>query len=167
MKFNKDNFKQIVLYIINKISGSELGKTKLHKILVLSDLEKYMKLNDTITGEIYIRNYYGPTSKHLQEILDELENERAIKVNRIDDDSMWLFYPEKQADISFLSEKDVSIINNKIEYLRQFKAIDLSMITHTPYWQALKNGDEMQIELYAEEMFIDNNINVELDKIDA
>ena len=39
MKFNKDNFKQIVLYIINKISGSELGKTKLHKILVLSDLD--------------------------------------------------------------------------------------------------------------------------------
>ena len=101
MKFNKDNFKQIVLYIINKISGSELGKTKLHKILVLSDLEKYVKLNDTITGEIYIRNYYGPTSKHLQEILDELENERAIKVNRIDDDSMWLFYPEKQLYLSY------------------------------------------------------------------
>ena len=167
MTFNKNNFKQIVLYIINNISGSELGKTKLHKILVLSDLEKYIQMNETITGETYIRNYYGPTSKHLQETLDELKSEKAIKENRVDDDSMWLYYPVKQADISFLNENDKHIIDKLINQLRQYTAVDLSMLTHTPYWQGLQNGDIMQIELYAEEYFIDNDIPVDLDRIDA
>lgn len=48
-------------------------------MLVLSDLEKYVKLHDNITGETYIQSYYGSTSKqHLQEILHELENENYI-----------------------------------------------------------------------------------------
>lgn len=167
MTFNKDKFKQIVLYIINNISGSELGKTKLHKILVLSDLEKYLQTNNTITGETYIRNYYGPTSIHLQEVLDELHKEKAVKIDRVDDDSMWLYYPMKNADLSFLNENDKNIIDKLINQLRQYTAVDLSMITHTPYWQELQNGDVMQIELYAEEYLINNDISVELDKIDA
>ena len=40
MRFENFKFKQIVLYIINKINKQELGNVKLNKILWFSDLEK-------------------------------------------------------------------------------------------------------------------------------
>lgn len=100
-------------------------------------------------------------------MLDELHKEKAVKIDRVDDDSMWLYYPMKNADLSFLNENDKNIIDKLINRLRQYTAVDLSMITHTHYWQELQNGVFMQIELYAEEYLINNDISMELDKIDA
>ena len=57
MNYNKYTFKQIVLYIINKINKQELGNVKLNKILWFSDLEKCKNEAYTITGKTFIINF--------------------------------------------------------------------------------------------------------------
>ncbi len=51
MKFDQYKFKQIVLYIINKINKKQLGNAKLNKILWFVDLAKCDNTGYSITGE--------------------------------------------------------------------------------------------------------------------
>ena len=59
MKFDQYKFKQIVLYIINKINKKQLGNVKLNKILWFADLAKCDNTGYSITGEKYIRQNYA------------------------------------------------------------------------------------------------------------
>lgn len=147
MKFNSEKFKQIVLYIINCKYGSQLGNTRLHKILWFSDLENYRNTYKTITCETYLRRDYGPISKHLFYTLENLRDNGFISIDRVDDESMWLYYPLRKADISFLTEAEKNIIDSKINELSGLSASDLNKITHTPLWESLKDGDVMGVSL--------------------
>lgn len=59
----------------------------------------------------------------MQEVLDKLHKETAVKIDRVDDDSMWLYYPMKNADLSFLNKNDKNIIDKSIKtiYCCRFK----------------------------------------------
>lgn len=69
---------------------------------------------------------------------------------------MWLYYPLRKADISFLTEAEKNIIDSKINELSGLSASDLSKITHTPLWESLKDGDVMDVSLAYIETLRDN-----------
>ena len=156
MNYNKYTFKQIVLYIINKINKQELGNVKLNKILWFSDLEKCKNEAYTITGETYIKQNYGPVVKHLPSILRELEKiDKAITIERETPDSMLLYTPVKKADTN-LFKNDIKYIDETIEKLRHMKSKDISKLTHTKLWESLNIGEVMPVDVEALEYFVDN-----------
>ena len=156
MRFDNFKFKQIVLYIINKINKQELGNVKLNKILWFSDLEKCKNEAYTITGETYIKQNYGPVAKHLQSILRELEKiDKAITIERETPDSMLLYTPVKKADTN-LFKNDIKYIDETIEKLRHMKSKDISKLTHTKLWESLNIGEVMPVDVEALEYFVDN-----------
>ena len=156
MRFENFKFKQIVLYIINKINKQELGNVKLNKILWFSDLEKCKNEAYTITGETYIKQNYGPVAKHLQSILRELEKiDKAITIERETPDSMLLYTPVKKADTN-LFKNDIKYIDETIEKLRHMKSKDISKLTHTKLWESLNIGEVIPVDVEALEYFVDN-----------
>lgn len=156
MRFDNFKFKQIVLYIINKINKQELGNVKLNKILWFSDLEKCKNEAYTITGETYIKQNYGPVAKHLPSILRELEKiDKAITIERETPDSMLLYTPVKKADTN-LFKNDIKYIDETIEKLRHMKSKDISKLTHTKLWESLNIGEVMPVDVEALEYFVDN-----------
>ena len=157
MRFDKFKFKQIVLYIINKINKQELGNVKLNKILWFSDLEKCKNEAYTITGETYIKQNYGPAAKHLPSVLRELEKiDKAITIERETPDSMLLYTPVKKADTRQFKD-DIKYIDEVIDRFRKMKAEDISELTHTSLWEKLNNGDIMPVEVAASEKYINND----------
>lgn len=115
MKFDQYKFKQIVLYIINKINKKQLGNVKLNKILWFADLAKCDNTGYSITGEKYIRQNYGPVATHLPQALEELEREdKAITIERETPDTMILYTPVKKADILTFKD-DIVYIDEVIE----------------------------------------------------
>lgn len=159
-KYNKEYFEEIVLYIINKINGKDLGKVKLHKILWFSDLEKYLQAGHTITNCRYVRQKRGPMSRNLDKTIEALVKRDAITQDREDDESQWIYQPNCSADVSFLSEDDIKIIDNQIERIRNMMARDISEETHTSTWRALSNGQDMSVALVAMEKLVNNDIDV-------
>ena len=156
MRFENFKFKQIVLYIINKINKQELGNVKLNKILWFSDLEKCKNEAYTITGETYIKQNYGPVAKHLPSILRELEKiDKAITIERETPDSMLLYTPVKKADTN-LFKNDIKYIDETIEKLRHMKSKDISKLTHTKLWESLNIGEVIPVDVEALEYFVDN-----------
>lgn len=156
---DKEKFSQVVLYILNKINGSQLGSVKLNKILWFADVKMVELGKEQITGDTYIRKDYGPVSKHLNYILRTLASERSIKIERENPDSMWLYTPLKDADINAIKEDEKSIIDKYIEDFRYMAPSDISNMTHTPYWQNLNNNDKMFVEIAAIERMKNNNID--------
>ena len=157
MRFDNFKFKQIVLYIINKINKQELGNVKLNIILWFSDLEKCKNEAYTITGETYIKQNYGPVAKHLPSVLRELEKiDKAITIERETPDSMLLYTPVKKADTRQFKD-DIKYIDEVIDRFRKMKAEDISELTHTSLWEKLNNGDIMPVEVAASEKYINND----------
>lgn len=161
--FDEKRFNQIVLYIINQINGSQLGNVKLNKILWFSDLEKCRLTSDTITGETYIRQDYGPVSKHLSNALNELKKNHSLRIERQDPESMWIYTPLKSTDIQFLSDDDKNIIDSQIKRLRDMRSSDISNMTHTLIWESLKNNDEIPVDAVAMEQFINYDTDIDWD----
>lgn len=156
MRFDNFKFKQIVLYIINKINKQELGNVKLNNILWFSDLEKCKNEAYTITGETYIKQNYGPAAKHLPSVLRELEKiDKAITIERETPDSMLLYTPVKKADTN-LFKNDIKYIDETIEKLRHMKSKDISKLTHTKLWESLNIGEVIPVDVEALEYFVDN-----------
>lgn len=160
MKFDQYKFKQIVLYIINKINKKQLGNVKLNKILWFADLAKCDDTGYSITGEKYIRQNYGPVATHLPQALEELEkDDKAITIERETPDTMILYTPVKKADILTFKD-DIVYIDEVIEKFKKMKSNKISELTHTKLWQSLNNGDEMPVEVASSEKYVDNNIDI-------
>ena len=138
MRFENFKFKQIVLYIINKINKQELGNVKLNKILWFSDLEKCKN------------------AKHLPSVLRELEKiDKAITIERETPDSMLLYTPVKKADTRQFKD-DIKYIDEVIDRFRKMKTKDISELTHTKIWESLNIGEVIPVDVEALEYFVDN-----------
>jgi hypothetical protein len=61
MKFNNKKFSNLVHYICYKCDDpSQLGATKLNKILWYCDMFSYRWNSESMTGENYIKRQFGP-----------------------------------------------------------------------------------------------------------
>lgn len=84
-KFNKEKFKELIIYILNKIaSHPEFNEQTLHKILFLIDFEHYETYNKHFTGETYLRRKNGPYPRDYKLIISEMI--KSQEITRIEDE---------------------------------------------------------------------------------
>ena len=75
-----DVFCQVVLYVLEQVGElPNIGETALHKILYFIDFDYFEKFEESLMGETYIKNYYGPTSKNLARVLYQMETAGKVK----------------------------------------------------------------------------------------
>ena len=75
-----DVFRQVVLYVLEKAGElPNIGETALHKILYFIDFDYFEKFEENLMGETYIKNRYGPTSKNLIKLLNQMESAGIVK----------------------------------------------------------------------------------------
>ena len=76
---NLDKFKQVLLYVLNKVGGKpNVGETVLHKLLYFIDFDYYEKFEENLMGATYIKNHHGPTSVELGEIIKEMQEQGEL-----------------------------------------------------------------------------------------
>jgi hypothetical protein len=64
---NIGKFKEVLLYILNKIgSKPNIGETVIYKLLYFIDLNYYEKYEEQLIGATYIKNHHGPTLKEFK-----------------------------------------------------------------------------------------------------
>ena len=63
-----EKYKHFVHHIIEESSNPDmLGAIRLNKALWFSDIVSYLDCGESITGEIYVKNHYGPTPKNISD----------------------------------------------------------------------------------------------------
>lgn len=85
----KENRLEMVIYYLVKNLGNRLTKTKLMKLLFISDYiakeGKNLGIGKTITGTKYIYYHYGPFSFDVYPAIDEINGYEILELNLSED----------------------------------------------------------------------------------
>ena len=126
MDFNKEKFKMVLHYIINK-SGvrNTVGRTVLHKLLYFSDFNHYELYEKSITNETYIKKSRGPIPIHFEEAIDELEAEQKITRGKRKlpcGKTMNRYYSIKEPSVD-LTEDELAVIDKVIKEIGRLNGL--------------------------------------------
>lgn len=145
-EFNKEKFKNLVLYVCSKCDPKELGSTKLNKVLLYSDMFSYLHLQGPITGEIYVKRQFGPVPKHILPIIAEMELEGKIvtrdgKIFRYDKKE---YIALKDPDLTLFTADEISMVDDLIEIIcKEHTAKSISEASHDRIWELAEIGEEI------------------------
>lgn len=150
---NIGKLKALVHYVCYKAPDPrKLGKTKLNKILFFSDVEAYLSLGRPITGEEYVKHQYGPVSRHLDEVLRELEEERLIALSEASGYSIYadapytqrLFISLEKPRLDAFTPDEVSIADETINTIcHRYSAREISELSHDVVWKSAEIGETL------------------------
>jgi len=115
-----DRLKTLVFYICYLAKDpSVLGATKLNKILWYSDVIAYRDLGKSLMGEGYVKHVYGPVPKHIDSVVQRLQDEKKLAVREVD---AW-GYPKREffalskPELSGFGPEEISIVNEVSHYV--------------------------------------------------
>ena len=151
MQFNRDKFKALVHLVCRECRDpSKLGKTKLHKILWLSDVENYKIRATPLSGERYIKQRFGPCADHLDSVLNELVKEGRLHIESPEEEyESFKFYAKGEPDISLFSDKEMNTIKNQIiNIYGSHTATSISDRSHDEIWEMAIMYEEIPYHAY-------------------
>lgn len=128
-----DKFKEVFLYIINKIGSKyNVGQTVLYKILYFIDFDYYEKYEEQLIGAKYIKNTFGPTPVGFAKIVQQMQKDgdcEEVKSKYFEREQT-KYLPRRKADISCLSAQELEHINATIKKYADWSATELSNYSH-------------------------------------
>lgn len=130
---NLAKFKQVVLYVLNKIGEKpNFGETVLHKLLYFIDFDYYEKFEESLMGGTYLKNDYGPTSDDLAPLINEMLERGEIEAITREH----FGYPQKKylarinPDLDIFSEREINHIDEVLARLADKSATELKQHSH-------------------------------------
>ena len=112
MEFNKEKFKTVLSYPINRCENkANVGKTLICKLLYFSDFNYYEKYETAIIH-------------HIDEVINEMFDERLLIIEKKPyiETTIHKHYLQKILDLTLLNTKELSIINELIDKISDMSA---------------------------------------------
>ena len=163
-----DKFKQVLLYVLNKVGGKlNVGETVLHKLLYFIDFDYYEKFEENLMGATYIKNHHGPTSVELGSVIEEMQQQGEIEAVR----SAYFKYHQKKylarkrPNLETLSAREIDHIDEVLARLSDKNAKEMEAYSHGDIpWQAAQDGKPLSYEsvFYRDERYSVRNYDDEL-----
>lgn len=167
-KKNLDKFKQVLLYVLNKVGGKpNVGETVLHKLLYFIDFDYYEKFEENLMGATYIKNHHGPTSVELGVIMKEMQEQGEIEAVK----SQYFKYlqkkylPRKRPNLDILSAREIEHIDDVLARLSDKNAAEIENYSHEDIsWKSAQDGKSLSYEsvFYRDERYSVRNYDDEL-----
>jgi len=146
---NIEKFKEVLLYILEKVgSKSNVGQTVLYKLLYFIDFNYYEKFEEQLIGATYIKNHHGPTPKEFTRIVEEMEGKELVKIqDKYFQYPRTKYIPLRNPDLSKLSARELSVINDVLNKLPDMNAAQISDYSHNDVpWLAAEKGKVIEYE---------------------
>lgn len=145
-----DRFKQILLYILEKVGGKpNVGLTVLYKLLYFIDFDYYEKYEEQLMGLTYIKNHHGPTPKEFIKVIEEMKRKKELEEVK----SQYFkfeqrkYLPRIKADLSQLNGREIEMIDAVLARLSDMSATELSNYSHSDVpWASHEDGEEINYE---------------------
>lgn len=146
-KFNKDKFKQVLLYILDKCGAkANVGETVLYKLLYFSDFNYYELFENYLTGAAYRKISFGPAPCEFQPIVQEMIEEG--KLQKVTTEYYGMpqkkYLPLVKADVNEWnwSAREKEVIDSVIERLSSMDATTISEFSHGDIpWEVTQDKD--------------------------
>jgi len=147
---NLEKFKQVLLYILNKVGGKpNIGETVLHKLLYFIDFDYFEKYEENLMGAIYIKNHHGPTAVALKSIIDKMQKKGELEAVK----SKYFKYKQKKylahkrPNLDVLSAREIEHINDVLARLSDKNATEIERYSHEDIpWKSAGDGETLSYE---------------------
>jgi transcriptional regulator with XRE-family HTH domain len=149
-KKNLNKFKEVLLYILNKVgSKPNIGESVLYKLLYFIDFNYYEMYEEQLIGATYIKNNYGPTPKEFIVVIEEMiDKEEIVKV-----EDKYFQYPQRKylplrpPDLSGLRANELKMIDEVLEKYSDMNAKKISECSHKDVpWLTTDDGEIIDYE---------------------
>jgi transcriptional regulator with XRE-family HTH domain len=145
-----DKFKEVLLYILNKVGGKpNVGQSVLNKLLYFIDFDYYEKYEEQLIGAHYIRNHYGPTPVELLKVVEDMKAEgEIIEVkNKFFRFEQKKFLPLRKPNLENLSAREIEHIDDVLCRLSDKTANEIKNYSHDDIpWKIHKDGERIDYE---------------------
>ena len=147
-----DKFKQVFLYILEKVGGKpNVGLTVIYKLLYFIDFDYYEKYEEQLMGLTYIKNHHGPTPKEFVKVVEEMKRKEEIEEIKSKyftyEQRKYLPLPNVAPDLSKLNGREIEMIDSVLARLSDKSAAELSDYSHGDVpWRTHEDGEEIGYE---------------------
>ena len=165
---NLNKFKQVLLYILEKVGGKpNVGETVLHKLLYFIDFDYYEKFEENLMGATYIKNHHGPTSIELSAILKEMQKKGEIEAvnSKYFKYEQKKYLPRKHPDLEKFSAREIEHIDDVLARLSAKNAKEIEIYSHGDIpWKSAEDGKQLSYEsvFYRDEKYSIRNYEDEI-----
>ncbi len=137
VKINEKKYKEVILYLAEKLGGEIKGKKKLAKLLYFVDFDYFEKFNKSLTGDVYKALPMGPFPITMEKVLADMNGtEITIKQEkeRADFNPTEIYKAKKKIERSF-SKEEQEILDRVILKYGHLSGKQLEDLTHAeaPY----------------------------------
>jgi len=123
-----DKLRDVIYYLISKLGIIE-SRTKLVKLIYLTDVEAKKELGKTISGLTYVYHFYGPYAPEIIEKALEMDGEEIREVYNPFFDRYEYIKGEKEREIE-LSKEEVEVLDKIIEKYGKLGTNDVKEIAY-------------------------------------
>jgi transcriptional regulator with XRE-family HTH domain len=146
-----DKFKEILLYILNKVGAKpNVGQTVLYKLLYFMDFDYYEQYEEQLIGARYQKNHYGPTPMEFTKIVHKMEEDGDLTEvkNQYFEHSQTKYLARRTPNLSVLSAQELQVIDDVLCHLSDKNASEISEYSHEDVpWLATPEGEVIDYEL--------------------
>lgn len=151
---NIDKFKQMYLYILSKFSKNGLPKTKLAKLLYLSDFRHFYETFESMSGVLYRCKDYGPLADPFLELTDDMLESGEIKIDCLSQGANMVSIKTMTFNKEFdlLSKKEKKEIDQICELWKDASTKEIVNYTHNQKpWMACRKNEVIPYSLILQE----------------
>lgn len=135
---NEKKYKNIILYLAEKLGGEIRGKKKLAKLLYFVDFDFFEKFQKSLTGDFYKALPMGPFPVTMEKVLTDMSNEKTIVIKlskeRADYNPTEV-YQAKEKNKSVFTNNELQILDRVVLKYGHLTGKQLEDLTHAeaPY----------------------------------
>lgn len=141
---------ELILYISERELASETyGKTKLHKLLWMSDFQHYRLTGEPITGAVYVHRQHGPMVAGLEARLVSLADAGRLLIRHRDRFGyvQQRPVPLERADLSRFNGLEIAVVEQILRETQEMSARELSDLSHEHAgWRGTEEGEVIPYE---------------------
>jgi transcriptional regulator with XRE-family HTH domain len=149
-KKNVKKFKEVLLYILNKVGAKpNIGETVIYKLLFYIDFDYYERYEEQLIGATYIKNHFGPTPKEFVKIIEKMENDKElIRVkDKYFSHPQTKYLPLREPDLSVFNGREIELIDEVLNKLSDMNASQISEYSHHDVpWLTTEEGKVIPYE---------------------
>lgn len=143
VQFDREKFKEAILFLASYCPPEELGNVKLHKMLYFADMMNFLEEGRPLTGVDYLKQKFGPTARHLTSAVEELAREERLVVR--ENEHHGFFKKDYLVTPGFkplrLAQREQALLRDVADFVRGKTARQISEISHNAAWEAAELGE--------------------------
>jgi uncharacterized phage-associated protein len=147
---NLQKFKEVLLYILNKVGAKEnIGETVIYKLLYFIDFDFYEKYEEQLIGATYIKNKYGPTPVEFAKIVEKMIEGKEIEKVKSEyfNFPQTKYLPRRKPDLMNLKANEIEVIDDVLNRLSEMNGSQISAYSHNDLpWMTTADGETIDYE---------------------